>query len=266
MALASIYLRLLGSRLRSQYAYPVSFWMTLVGQMFLTFTDFLMIAVIFTHLGALEGWTLPEIAMLYGVATITVRLGDMFLGQVEQVPVFIRAGSFDTFLVRPLGSLFQVVTAEFYAHQLGGLVQGIGVLSYAVLNAGVTWTPARSAVLGLAIASGFAIFGAVFVVGNAIAFWLIDSREVANSFTYGGSMMAEYPLSVFGAWMRRLFVFVVPIGFVSYFPTLFVLGKADPLGFPSWVQLASPAVAVACCGVAALVWRTAVRRYRSTGS
>lgn len=264
--LARIYVVLIGSRIRSQMSYRASFWLTVVGQALLTFTDFLMIAVLFTHLRALEGWSLAEIAVLYGVSSITVRLGDMFLGQVEQVPVYIRTGSFDTYLVRPLGSLFQVVTGEFYAHQLGGLVQGGAVLAVALSRAGIDWTPWRAALLPVAIMSGFAIFGAIFVVSNAIAFWLIDSREMANAFTYGGGMFAEYPLGVFGAWMRRMFVYVVPIGFVSYFPTLAILGRDDPLGFPNVFRFASPVAAAVSCSVAAWVWRTAVRHYRSTGS
>jgi ABC-2 type transport system permease protein len=60
-------------------------------------------------------------------------------------------------------------------------------------------------------------------------------------------------------------IFVVPIAFVGYFPSLYVLGKEDPLGLPAALQFASPLVAVAAGLVAGLVWRTAVRRYRSAG-
>ena len=37
----------------------------------------------------------------------------------------------------------------------------------------------------------------------------------------------------------------IPLAFVCYFPALFVLGKADPLGLPRFLDFASPAVAVA---------------------
>ena len=65
--------------------------------------------------------------------------------------------------------------------------------------------------------------------------------------------------------MRSL-AFVIPLAFVSYLPSLEVLDKADPLGVPTWLRYASPAVAAASATVATVAWRFAVRHHRSTGS
>ena len=40
-------------------------------------------------------------------------------------------------------------------------------------------------------------------------------------------------------------IFVIPIAFVAYFPSLYLLDKDDPLGLPAALQFASPVVAVA---------------------
>jgi ABC-2 type transport system permease protein len=55
------------------------------------------------------------------------------------------------------------------------------------------------------------------------------------------------------------------MAFVAYFPALYVLDKPDPLGLPRVLQFLSPLVAVVAAGLAGLVWRAAVRRYRSAG-
>jgi ABC-2 type transport system permease protein len=60
--------------------------------------------------------------------------------------------------------------------------------------------------------------------------------------------------------------YAVPGAFVAYFPVLALLDRPDPLGLPHALRYASPLVAVAAVGVAALVWRTAVRRYQGAGS
>lgn len=257
---------LVGSRIRSQTSYRASFAMQAVGAFMITFVDFLVILVLFTHLDAIAGWTLPQVAFLYGTSYIGIRLGDIFLGPVERVPEMIRSGSFDTFMVRPLGSLMQVITSEVFIHQIGALAQGVIILGYAIARAGIVWTPGRALLFVLMLPGAFAIFGAMFVASNAIAFWFVDSREVANTFTYGGSMLAQYPLNVFGEWLRRFLAFLVPIAFVNYFPSLYILGKRDPLGYPRVLQFASPVVAALACLVAAWIWRVAVRHYRSTGS
>ena len=61
--------------------------------------------------------------------------------------------------------------------------------------------------------------------------------------------------------------FVVPIAFVNWYPSLYVLGREDPFGLPGLDSSSlSPLVAAAMVAVTMLVWRTGVRHYRSTGS
>jgi ABC-2 type transport system permease protein len=109
------------------------------------------------------------------------------------------------------------------------------------------------------------IFCSVWVGTNAAAFWLVNVREATNAFTYGGNFLTQYPLDIFAAWFRRLFAFVIPIAFVNYFPSLFILDK--PTGpWPPALRFASPLVALATVAVTAIVWRAGVRRYTSTGS
>jgi ABC-2 type transport system permease protein len=120
--------------------------------------------------------------------------------------------------------------------------------------------------LVVSMIAGSVIFGAIFVLGAAFQFVSTDSAELANSFTYGGQTMTQYPLAIFGQQIVRAVTFVVPIAFVNYYPVLYVLGKPAPLGLPSWIGLLSPLVAVLMVALAALAWRGGLRRYRSTGS
>jgi ABC-2 type transport system permease protein len=49
-------------------------------------------------------------------------------------------------------------------------------------------------------------------------------------------------------------------------PSLYVLGREDPLGLSDWFALLPPVVAAGCLGLAGLAWRVGLRSYRSTGS
>lgn len=264
--LLGIYRRLVGARIRAQLQYRLSFALNLLGMALITFLDFAAILILFQQVDALGEWSVAEVALLYAISAMSFALTDLAIGHLDLLPRMIREGDLDLVLVRPLGSLFQVIASDFALRRLGKFLQGFVVLVVAVSQLELDWTPARLGMLVLGVVAGAAIFAGVWIGLATIAFWLVDSMEVVNAFTYGGNFLAQYPVNIFGPWLRRLILFVVPVSFVSYFPTLYVLDKEDPLGLPQALQFVSPLVAVATCLAAGLLWRNAVRHYRSVGA
>lgn len=158
------------------------------------------------------------------------------------------------------------MSQDLALRRLGRVAQGGVVLVYALTHVPITWTAGRMVMLPVTIVSGTAIYAAVWVIGVTVTFWTVEAREVTNAFTYGGSFLASYPVNIFGGWTRRLLAFVVPMAFVSYFPGLYLLGRADPLGAPPALRYAAPVVATVLGLIAFQVWGFGVRHYRSTGS
>jgi ABC-2 type transport system permease protein len=264
--LAFIYRRLIGARVRAQLQYRASFTMDFVGSILTGFLDFVTLLVLFTHLIRMGGFSVGEVAFLYAVSQIAFSIDDMLIGQLDDLPQMIRTGTLDTFLVRPLGSLFQVISSDLAIRRLGRITEGFIVLGYALTKVHIHWDIGRIVMMPVMIVSAAAIFAGVWIAVVCISFWFVDSREFANAFTYGGSFMTQYPLTIFGAWLRRLLAFVIPMAFIVYFPSLYILNKPDPLGMPHALRYISPFVAVASLVVGCGVWRFAVRHYRSTGS
>jgi len=252
-----VYARIVVSRIRSQLAYPASFALDLVSQAIGQGIELAAILVIFTQVTTLGGFSAGEVLLIYGLA-------DLFVGQVEALPDFIRTGEFDVMLLRPLGALPQLLSADVQLRRVGRVASGLILLAFALR--GVEWTPLRVAVAVVAPVSGAVLFGAIWIAANCVSFWLVDGREVANSVTYGSDFATSYPITVYGPWLRRIMCFLVPGAFVAYFPALALTGRPDPLGLPDALRYCSPLVAAAMVGIAALIWRTGVRRYQGTGS
>jgi ABC-2 type transport system permease protein len=251
---------------RSSLAYPASFLLMLVSQALITGTDFIAVLLMFSHLKSFGGFSLAEMALLYGTASMTLGLADFATGSVERIGQRIRSGDLDVWLIRPVPAFLQAVTDNFALRRLGRPLQALLVMVIALGNLEIDWTVPKVLLLAISLVSGSIIFGAIFVLGAAFQFISIDSAELANSFTYGGQQLTQYPLSIFGKNIVRAVTFVVPLAFVNYYPVLYVLGKPAPLGLPSWVGLLAPAVAVVMIALASLAWRGGLRRYRSTGS
>ena len=127
-------------------------------------------------------------------------------------------------------------------------------------------TAARVVLLVVAPVAGAVLFSAIFIGFATVAFWWIESGELGNAVTYGGRDFTSYPTAIYGGWFRRIFGFFLGLGFVAYYPTLFLLDLPDPVGLPRWAGWVSLLAAPVAMGAAALVWRTGVRHYRSTGS
>lgn len=262
----AIYRKLAGARLRSDLQYRTSFVLFFISQFAITFLDFVAIAIIFGRIPRMAGWSLAEVAFLYGASGVSFGLADMFVSQVELLPERVLDGTFDVALIRPVGSLLQLVAEDFALRRMGKVLQATVILVGALTQVHVHWTIGRAAMVPVMLVAGTVIFSALWVATGALSFWLLDAREVSNSITYGGNYLSEYPVQIYGVWLRRFVVFVTGVAFVNFFPALYVLGKPDTLGLPALVRFLSPLVAVAAAVAAGLFWRVAVRHYRSTGS
>ena len=258
--------RLVGARIRGQLQYRVSFALNTTASFLLTFIDFIVVLVLFSHFEVLDGWTLQQIALLYGLSGIGIAIADMLIGHIDMIHLDIRSGQFDVVLLRPAGTLLQVMSSDLALRRIGRVTQATVVLVYALVVADIEWTPVRVVLIPIGAVCGALIFGATFVLGACLTFWTVGSGEMTNAFTYGGNTMTSYPLNIFGPWLRRTLAFVIPLAFVTYFPGLYLLDKPDPLGFPTVFQFLAPVAALAFAALTGFAWRTSVRHYRSTGS
>jgi ABC-2 type transport system permease protein len=156
----------------------------------------------------------------------------MAVGSVEKVSERIRRGTFDVALLRPAGTLLQVVTDEFAVRRIGKVIQPAAVLVYAVVRLDLGWSARTVGLTVVMVVAGAVIAGAIWITTAAATFWTVEGREAANAVTYGGNALTQYPLSLYGEVVRS-FAFIVPIAFISYLPSVEVLGKDDPLGVPA---------------------------------
>jgi ABC-2 type transport system permease protein len=261
-----VYRRIVLSRVRSQLAYPGSFALDLLAQLLGQGTELVAILVVFTQVDALGGFSGAEVMLLYGIAATAFGLSDLAVGQVELLARHVRTGEFDVLLLRPLGTLPQLLSADVALKRLGRVGIGLAVLAWSVATLDLEWTPLRVLVLVTAPVVGAVILGSVWVAANAVSFWLVDGGEFANAFTYGSNFSTSYPVTIYGPWLRRVMCYLVPAAFVAYFPALALLDRPDPLGLPEALRWCPPLVALVAVAAAGLVWRTGVRHYQGTGS
>jgi len=265
-----IYRKLIGAQVRAQMQYRTSFALEAIAQFVGNILDFVVVVIFFSRLTALDSWTLPEIGLLYGLSGVAFGLADMVIAGFDYAyfgPNMVRLGEFDRVLTRPVSAFLQVLTSQFTLKRLGRIGQGAIVLGWAMIALGDIWTPVKIAYLLIVIISAAFFFGGLFVFGSGISFWTVESLETMNMATYGGEFMTQYPMRIYGDFIRSLFTFVIPMAFINYYPTLWLLDKPDPLGGPiALLALIAPFICLLMFAIGVQLWRVGVRHYASTGS
>ena len=263
----ALYGRYVGASLRAQAQYPAATLMLTAGHCAATAIEILALFALFDRFGPVGGWSFGEAAVFYALVNIMFSLADLLTRGFEVFGTdFVRTGVFDRVLLRPRAAALQLAGYEVRLSRLGRLLQALVVLIIATRLVPITWDAAAVATALWAVAGGVALFAGILVLQATLAFWTIESLEVANVLTYGGVQAAQYPLNIYATWLRRLLTFGVPLACVAYYPVLVILKRADPLGAPDWLLPLTPLAGFAFLGLALLAWRAGMARYASTGS
>ncbi len=266
MARAALYRRYIAVSIRSQLQYRASFIMMTLGHLFATAIEFAGVWALFARFGTLRGWTLPQVALFYGAINTGFAFAEGIGRGFDSFPTMVKSGDFDRLLLRPHAAAFQVAASEVQLMRVGRLMQGTFILAYATHALRVDWTPALIALLLGTVAGAGCLFYGLFVLEATLSFWTIESLEIMNTVTYGGTETGQYPLTIYRRGFRAFFTYVVPLACINYVPLNAILHRTELAYIAPWLSWTAPAVGLLFLVISLQCWKLGVRRYCSTGS
>ena len=243
--------------------YRASFLMLTGSYFFATFVDIVGIWVLFDRFKMIEGWTLPELCLIYGIIHMGFAVAEGCARGFDTVGQMIKQGDFDRVLLRPLSSIFQIASQEVQFLRLGRFLQGGIVLIWGASQLHLSLLSMHAAVIGFSIVGTAALFYGLFVIQGAISFWTIESLEIMNIATYGGVQTGQYPVSIYNKVFRLIFTFIIPLSCVAYYPMAALLQQAT---VPFWIGICAPIFGIVFLLLSFMLWHCGVRHYTSSGS
>jgi ABC-2 type transport system permease protein len=261
-----LYLKYITISIRGQLQYRASLVMQIVGHFLITIIEFFAIWALFSRFGTLRGWTLPEIALFYGMISISFAISQSFGRGFDMFSLQVNSGDFDRILLRPRTTVLQVFAQDFQLTKSGRLLQGLVILIWAAVHLGIGWTFPKIMLLLFAVFGGIMLFTGLIILQATMCFWSTQSLEIVNCFTDGGVETAQWPISIYDRWFVKIFTFVIPLACVNYYPVIAILGRNDVLNSPVWFRWVSPLIGVIFLLVSIRIWEFGVKHYRSTGS
>jgi ABC-2 type transport system permease protein len=221
----------------------------------------LTVWVVMSQIPDLNGWTLYEILLIYGLLVLAKSLNHMFADNLWTVGRdYIRTGNFDRFLVRPIDPLFHLLADRFCHDGVGNFIVGVVLVIISTNALGVIWTPLTLLYLIVSVISGGAIFFALNLATCVSAFWIVESVPVTRA-VFENHLFAQYPLTIYPRTIGFLLTWLIPYGLASFYPASYLIGR--DIGALAWMP---PIFAAVLVFAAYRFWIFGLKHYSGTGS
>ena len=261
-----LYCRSMAILIRSQLQYPLSFLMQTLAQLVMEGGEMLAVILLIDRFDRLNQWGPGDLYFFFGLMSVSFYLTEIFgRGVTGNFPSMVRTGQLDTVLLRPRGVLTQVLCSAADPRRITCIAVGTVSLVIGSNLSKIAWTLPKVLLLAESVFFSFWLILGLFMVEAILCIHSVKSVELANALTYGGRSACEYPSDIYPRPLRVLFTVIAPFALVMHVPASAILDK--PLfGWPMWTAFVTPLAGLLMFGIMYLLFRKAMKFYRSTGS
>jgi len=256
-----LYFESFKNNIKSQLEYKSSFIINSISQLFVFFTYYFVIIALFNKFDNIKGFSVYEVLLCFSIIHFGFAFNETFFRGIDKFEDLVIDGSLDRFLVRPQGILFQVLCTKVDFVKLLRILQSLIVMVIAILNLDIVWNISKVIVLLLMMLASILIFFGLFVLTASYCFVTIQGLEVKNLFTDGGKNLAQYPISIYRKGVVFFFTFIIPYGFINYYPLLYFIDRTDNI-----LYMLSPLLVVVFLIPCLLSFKIGLKHYNSAGS
>ncbi len=259
----ALFFAYLGQLLKTRMEYRLDFLVQVTTTLLRQAVDLAFLAVLFSKIPRLAGWSFYEVVFIYGFYTLIFGcFNATFLALMSAFPGrFLIEAELDRLLTRPLGALYQAVLETFRPLDLNGVVLGMTIMAYAAMQLDLAWRVVEWALLIPLALGAYLVYSGFFLALMSLSFWFPSRAGIAPPFMTL-SRFSQYPLTIYGPGLRALLSTAVPFAFIAFYPSTVLLER----GAYQAVGLLTPLVGLAVFGAAILIWRQGLKRYESAGS
>ncbi|QYR21923.1 ABC-2 family transporter protein [Paenibacillus sp. sptzw28] len=252
--------------IQRQLEYPLFLFSWLLMIPIQYFSGIWMLKIIVDRFQPLDGWGFPELSFIYGLALLSHGIMVVLFINTWHMDHMVINGAFDRLLLRPMNVFFQLVASYFNFIGLIDLIPGTIIFLYGCHLVGFEWSAANIVKLILVIIGGVLIRASLFIILGTIAFW---TKRNASMVGFALAMLERatmYPLGIYPYLIQVLFTFLIPIGFISFYPSAEFLHKANGFQLPSNLAIWTPVIGIVCFLLSQQVFKFGLKNYESSGS
>jgi ABC-2 type transport system permease protein len=264
--LLRLVVRVFAANFRARLQYRADFLLWFLQGVTYQLLGLTFVWVVLGRFRSFHGWSLDEVIFLYGLRLVAHALYLPVFGNVTTVAGQVREGTLDRILLRPVDPLLQVLWQEFAANSTGDLCVGLVLLGVAQRALHLRWSPVAVGFFLLVVAGGTVLEAGIQLALASLSLWFVGTEQLSNWADELINSFGNYPLTVFGAPLRYLFTFVLPIALLAYFPATVFLQKTAALPFTPILAFGAPVVGWGAFLGAYALWNLGLKHYQGTGT
>ena len=256
-----LYFMMFIASIKSMVEYRVDFIVGMISQILYELIEIIFIIIVFKNTNSINGWNFYEVLLLFGLLNIALGYVDLLFDEMYEVgPHYIKDGSFDLILLRPIHPIISIMSKSQSLTAFGYIVIGLTVSIISLIKLNIIINLQTILFILFITLIGEIIIGAIITILCVTSFWVMDSNEIMwSAFTM--YKFSEYPLSVYNNFIKFILVFILPFAFVSFFPASYLLNR--DYGIFSFI---APIIAILLWFVAVKFWNWGLKYYKSSGS
>lgn len=251
--------------IKGMLTYRWSFLINCISQALDYAVTFLLMWIMISAFHDMNGWNAYEVMLLYAFSLFAYGIaGTFLLPMVGELPEQIRQGTFDDVLVKPVKILPYLISRGFICNYIAHLTLSVIVMAacFRALELPLTLC-ALMKICGM-ILCGSLIYSGFFLFVGGTAF-LVTKTDLLFRIMYFFREVSYYPISIFPRAMQIIVTWIVPYGFINFYPLQSLLGK-EPRGLLRAPACLTPIVALAFFAIACLYFIKSAKSYKSSGS
>ncbi|HKJ27160.1 MAG TPA: ABC-2 family transporter protein [Anaerolineales bacterium] len=256
-----IYFLIEAQYIKSRMQYRDDFIISMIGMFFSSLTTIGIFWVLFETIPELAGWTFNQLLFMYAFYLLATAPMQILFDHFWQLRWLVIDGRFLKYYFRPLNMMFYFVSEMFDIKGLTQFALGIALFIYASNQLAIQWSLLSVILLLVLLGSAALVVIGMMVMASSSAFWIYNSYPVMD-LAWRLREFSPYPMTIFDGFFKVLFTYVIPIGFVAFYPSQFFL---QPDSFPLSVWF-SPLIGIGVFALGYWVWTKGVNSYSGTGS
>ena len=216
--------------------------------------------------GEINGWNYGQLAFLYGISVISHALSMIFFVQGWFMGFYVIEGEFDRFLTRPMSVLYQFFFTNINVFGLTDLIPGILVFLYGCVKTDFPFTVTNVVGILVMLTGAVLIRGGIYILLGSTSFWTKSANDFGQFTQEIFDKTTMYPLSMYPESLQLILTFLIPIGWVSFYPTSELLGIEHSFSTGNmgvWITLG---VGIITMLIAGFVFQTGLKQYESAGN